>query len=134
MGGYDLVALIFAREISDPLTGLVKRIDRRLDGPNALRRGASKLGVFVVVCNDDAGLQERLQALADKEQLKHVVLCAHKSGGPPRYRVAPEADLTVVIYKDSERVAANFPLKKGDLTEDRAAEVLRALTRALPVK
>ena len=31
MGGYDLVALIFAREISDPLTSLVKKIDQRLD-------------------------------------------------------------------------------------------------------
>ena len=134
MGGYDLVALIFAREVSDPLTSLVKRIDHRLNGPNARRRGADKLGVFVVFCNDDAGLQRQLEALAEKERLKHVVLCAHKSGGPPRYRVAREADVTVVIYEDSERVAANFPLKKGGLNEDKTAEVLRALTRALPRK
>jgi hypothetical protein len=87
-----------------------------------------------VVCNDDAGLQGQLEGLVAKEGLKHVVLCAHKSGGPPRYRVAPEADLTVVIYEGSERVAANFPLKKGALTEDRAGEILRALTRALPRK
>ena len=30
MGGYGLVALIFAREISDPLTSLVKKIDAEI--------------------------------------------------------------------------------------------------------
>lgn len=55
MGGYDLVALIFARDISDPLTSLVKAVDEQLDVAAASRRGPNKLGVFVVFLSDDPG-------------------------------------------------------------------------------
>jgi hypothetical protein len=134
VGGYDLVALIFAREVSDPLTGLVKEIDRQLDATSARGLGANKLGVFVVFCNDDAGLGQRLRDLIAKEGLKQVVLCTHNAAGPTRYRVAKEADLTVVIFEDRARVAANFPLRKGDLDEARSQAIIKALTQVLPKK
>jgi hypothetical protein len=54
--GYDLVALIFAREVSDPLTSLVKQIDKQLEDRAAGRRGRDRHGVFVIFCNDDAGM------------------------------------------------------------------------------
>jgi hypothetical protein len=132
--GYDLVALIFAREVSDPLTSLVKNIDRQLAQVVVRRPGSSKLGVFVVFCNDNADLKEQLQELVTKERLKQVVLCTTNSAGPKRYRVARDADLTVVIYEGSETVAANFPLKKGGLDEPTATAILKALTRILPRK
>ena len=75
MQGYGLNAVIFARAISDPLTSLVKQMDRHLEEA-ARRNGSAPLGVFVVICNDDPGLQQKLQALAGKEGLKRVVLCA----------------------------------------------------------
>jgi hypothetical protein len=48
--------------------------------------------------------------------------------------VAREADLTVVIYQNSNRVAANFAFKKGELSEERANDILEALSRVLPKK
>ena len=57
MGGHDLVALIFAREVSDSLTSLVKTIDKQLQESTARRTGGNRLGVFVVVCSDDPGLK-----------------------------------------------------------------------------
>jgi hypothetical protein len=131
--GYDLVALIFAREISDPLTSLVKAIDKQLEESSARRQGQPRLGVFVVFCSDDPGLQEQLQKLIAKESLRHVVLSlsAQKAKGPPRYRVAREAELTVVIYEDHSQVMANFVLDSENLTADRAREIIQSLRKVL---
>ncbi len=129
-----MTALIFAREVSGPLTGLVKTIDKQLDEASARKKKAERLGVFVVFCSDDAGMKQKLQDLAASEKLKHVVLCTTKPAGPPRYRVAREADLTVVVYGESEDVTANFPLKKGELNEDRTKAIVKALTQVLPRK
>ncbi len=132
MQDYGLNALIFAHEINGPLTSLVKQMDRQLE--EASRRNASvPLGVFVVFCNDDANLKQRLQDLAGKEGLKRVVLCASNGAGPPRYRLNQEADLTVLIYGGGVRkVAANIPVKKGELDESRTKAILKELTQVLP--
>jgi len=131
--GYGLTALIFAREVSGPLTGLVKTIDRQLDETSARRpKGADRLGVFVIFCNDDPRMSDRLKELAAREGLKHVVLCTHNSAGPRRYNVARGADLTAVVYDPNETVTANFPLLKGELDEKKSKAVLQAITQALP--
>jgi len=132
--GYDLVALIFAREVSDPLTGLVKTIDKQLTESGARHKTGRKLGVFVVFCSDDPGLQPQLQNLITKEGIKNVVLSVsrNKSQGPPRYRIAREADLTVVMYANRNKVAANFVLDSDDLTSDRSKEIMTSLMKVLP--
>ncbi|MCI0457200.1 MAG: hypothetical protein L0Z62_09500 [Gemmataceae bacterium] len=134
MGGHDLVALIFAREVSDPLTSLVRTIDKQLQQSSARRQGGNRLGVHVVFCSDDPGLQQQLQNLIAKEGLKHIAisLSANKSQGPPRYRVAREAGLTVVVYENRSRVAANYVLDSEDLTADRTNDILKSLRKVLP--
>ena len=134
MGGYGLVALIFAREVSDPLISLVKAIDRQLETSAFPRQGREKPGVHVVFCSDDPGLKQRLEALIAREGVKHVVfsISREKSQGPPRYRVAREAELTVAIYSGMETVVANYVLESADLTVDRSAEILTSLRKVLP--
>ena len=134
MDGYDLIALIFAREISDPLTSLVKRIDGQLAARAAVRKGRLRHGVFVIFCNEDPEMRKKLEGLAGGEQLKQVVLCTNPPAGPKRYKVAKEADVTVVVYDESESVTANFPLKKGELTEDKARAIVTVVIKALPTK
>ncbi len=129
-----MVALIFARDPSDTLTGLVKRIDTELDEAATLRKGQPRLGVFIIFCNDDAGLKKQLEDQLAREPLKQVVLCTCNAAGPTRYRVAREADLTVAVYENRSTVAANFALKKGELNEEKAAEIFKAVSRVLPRK
>jgi hypothetical protein len=131
--GYALTALIFVGEGGDPLTGLVKQIDKELDEESARRPGPKRQGVFVVFNSDDAGLKQKLRDLIDKEGLKQVVLCFGTSEGPAKYEVAEEAGLTVAIYQNG-LVRANFALRKGELTKDRAKEITKALTQVLPKK
>ena len=122
------------REVSDPLTSLVKQIDEQLEGRPSYRNGEGKLGVFVIFCSDDPRLGQQLKDLLAKEKLKNVVLCTTTPGGPPRYRVAKEADLTAAIYNDKRRVTANFALEKGGLDANKTKAILGAIGQVLPAK
>jgi hypothetical protein len=124
--------LIFVREASDPLTSLVKQIDRRLAA--AAGKTPQSLGAYVLFVNNSDGLKQRLGAMAAKENLKHVNLCI---GAPPKgYEVANEADVTAVIYTVGRRwqqqVKANFALRKGELNAEKAAAIVKALSDVLP--
>jgi hypothetical protein len=126
--------LIFVRETSDPLTRLVKKIDQRLDA--VAGKTAAPLGAYVIFVNDADGLDQRLRGMAEKEALKRVNLCV---GVPPAvsaaYEVAPEADVTVVIYSIARRgqpVTANFALRKGELDKAKTKAIVKALSEVLP--
>src|SRR2546421_630920 len=71
--------MIFAREINDPLTGLVKKIDEA-----TVKHSDCSMGSFVVFCSDEEGLDKKLKALAEKEHLKKIVLTVDNPSGPPR--------------------------------------------------
>jgi hypothetical protein len=131
--GYETVAVIFAREISDPLTGLVRVIDRQLAAAPPRAKNQDKLGVFVVFCTDDPDMPKRLRKLIDAEGLEHVTLCTFAASGPRRYRIAGEADLTVLVYTD-DTVRANFVLRRGELDRDKEADLSKAVAEALPKK
>src|SRR5919109_186316 len=101
--------MIFAREVSAPLTSLVKKIDTA-----TAEHKACKMGSFVVFCSDDEQLEGKLKELAKKEKLDHIALTIDNPQGPPRYKVAKEADITVVLYQQ-QKVKANYAFKKGEL-------------------
>jgi len=113
------------------LTGLVKTIDKQLQETRAI--GTRSLGVYVIFCNNDPKMKERLESLITKEEWKQVVICTHDPKTPSKYQVAEEADLTVVVY-ENRRVSANFPLRKGALDDNKVKEIRNALTRVLPRK
>jgi hypothetical protein len=131
---YGLVALIFAREVSDPLISLVKTIDRQLEGAPNFRGSNEKPGVHVVFCSDDPGLKQQLDRLIAREGIRNVVLSIGKdrSNGPRRYKVAREAELTVMIFKDQDNVIANHVLDSLDLTAEKGAEIVKTLKQVLP--
>ncbi len=133
MDGYDLTALIFAREINGPLTSLVKQLDRQLD-ERPIRKGADRHGVFVIFCNADPAMQQKLQAFIAQEKLKHVVLCTNPPDGPKRYAIAREADVTAVVYDNNEMVTANFSLRKGVLDDEQSRAIIAAVNKVLPKK
>jgi hypothetical protein len=134
VNGYNLVALIFAREVSDNLTSLVKTIDKQIGESSVRNKAAGKLGVFVIFCSDDPGLQKQLENLIAKQGLKNIVisLSADKSAGPRRYKIAKEADVTVVVYDKGARVVTNYVLDSDDLTANKAKDIVRSLKKVLP--
>jgi hypothetical protein len=115
--------VIFAREVSDNLTSLVKKIDEATEK----NRGCS-MGSFVVFCSDEEGLKKKLEELGEKEKLKRTILTIDNPAGPEGYDIAKEADVTVLLYV-GQKVQVNHAYKKGELTAGEVDRILSELPK-----
>jgi hypothetical protein len=121
--------MIFAREVSDPLTSLVKKIDAATAHNNDF-----SMGSFIVFLSDEEDLEKKLKDLAEKEKLKNIVLTIENNkSGPPSYKIAEEADVTVVLYTKGE-VKANYAFKKGELKDKDIDTIVGDVSKILPEK
>jgi hypothetical protein len=120
--------MIFAREISDPLTSLVKQIDKA-----TAHNSSCKMGSFVVFLNDDESLEKHLKELVKKEGIEHTVLAIDNPAGPSGYEVAKEADVTVVLYTH-RNVKVNYAFKKGAMKEKDVEKIVKDISKILPEK
>ena len=126
--GANPVAVIFTREITPGLTSLVKKLEQA-----TADHSDCKMGAFVVLLSDDDKMEEKLKELAEKEKLKKVVLTLDSPQGPPKYKIAKDADVTVILY-DKKRVKKNLAYEKGKLTDQDVDAVLVAVKEILPQK
>jgi hypothetical protein len=118
--------MIFAREVSDSLTSLVKKVDKA-----TADNSKARMGSFVVFCNDDEKLEDQLKGLAKKEKLNKCVLTiVDKKSGPSGYDINPDADVTVVLYV-GRQVKANHVFKKGDLKDKDIKAIMADLPKIL---
>ena len=120
--------MIFAREVSDSLTSLVKQIDAE-----TAKHTKEKMGSFVVFLTDDEKLSDRLEALAKKEGLKKCILSIDNPAGPPGYNVAKDADITVVLY-NKRTVVANHVFKKGGLNDGAITKIMADVPKIFETK
>ena len=119
--------MIFAREISDDLTSLVKKIDEA-----TAKNSKAKMGSFVVVCNDDEKTEDKLKELAKKEGLKKTILTiVDKKSGPEGMEIDPKADITVVLYS-RKNTKAQFAYAKGEMKPKDIDAIMAALPKILP--
>ena len=126
--GYAPVAMVFAREPSPPLMKLIARLDAATD---ANRKDV--MGSFVVFLSDKDGLADQLKAVAKKESLKRIVLAIDQPSGPEGFKVAADADVTVVLYREHE-VLANHAFRKGELTDEALAKIVADVPKILAKK
>jgi hypothetical protein len=120
--------MIFAREISGPLTSLVKKLDAA-----TAKHSDARMGSFVVFCSDTEGLEAKLKELADKEKIEKVVLTIDNPAGPRAYKIAKDADVTVVFYR-KHKVAANHAFKAGELKDSDVDRIVADVTKIVPDK
>jgi hypothetical protein len=126
----DPAVIVFARTLSEPLGKLAHELDKALTHCKA-----AKLRPWVTFLSDD---QTSLDPLVVKWGQRHatgnVPLAVFEDlGGPPSYRLARDADVTILLSV-RQRVVANFAFRPGELTEARIAEVLRALPQITDAK
>ena len=120
--------MIFAREVSDPLTSLVKKIDAA-----TAKNSSCNMGSFVVFLSDDDRLEKTLKDLADKEKIKNTALTIDNPAGPKGYGVSKNADVVVVLYKN-KNVKVNYTFKKGQLKDKDIDTIVGDLKKILPSK
>jgi|SRR6516162_5028115 hypothetical protein len=118
--------MIFAREVSDPLTSLVKKIDEA-----TAKNKDCKMGSFVVFLNDDTKLEKQLKDLAEKEKIKNTILTIDNPAGPNGYDIAKDADVTIVLYS-KKNVKVNKAYKKGELKDADITTIVADIKKILP--
>jgi hypothetical protein len=121
--------MIFAREVSDPLTSLVKKIDAA-----TAKNKDCRMGSFIVFVGADESLEKQAKDLAEKAELKNIIVTTMEApSGPEKYKVAKDADVTVVLYQ-RQAVKANYAFKKGELKGKDVDKIVGDLKRILPEK
>lgn len=116
--GNDPVIMIFAREMSEPLTALLKKVDEL----NAKHQKQS-LGTCAIFVDKATGLRPALKVMASKADLKHLIV-ATLDAPPDGYGIAKDADVTVVLYVGAA-VKANHAFRKGELSARAIEEVVK---------
>ncbi|MBL8795001.1 MAG: hypothetical protein JNM56_13915 [Planctomycetia bacterium] len=122
------VVLVFARAVNDPLLRLIKR----LDAVTAQHRERG-LASTVILLSDDASAAKRLKQFAEQEKIQHTILRRFAATGPKDYRLAPEAEITAILFLD-RFIKATHALKAGELQEKSAEAIIADVAKVLPAR
>jgi hypothetical protein len=122
--------LVFARTPGDGLAKLVQGIDKAL-----VTHKAAELRSWVTFLSDDqTAMDAEVVKWGRKSGIREVPLGVLEDvNGPPAYKLHHDADVTVLLFV-KWKVVANFAFRPGELTEDKAAEVLKALPQIVGSK
>lgn len=120
--GNDPVVMIFARDMSEPLTVLLKKVD-------ALNAKYKKqdLGTCAIFVEKATGLRPALKVVATKAELKNLII-GTLDAPPKGYDIHNDADVTVMFYVGST-VKANHAFRKGEFNEKVIDEVLKDVSK-----
>jgi hypothetical protein len=123
-------AVVFARSLNEPLSKLVQGLDKA--GGEHKSSGFRSWVTFL--SDDQTSLDPKLVGWAKRHAIHNVPLGVFEDlDGPPSYRLARDADVTVLLFV-KQKVVANFALRHGELTDEKVAEVLKALPRVVSDK
>jgi hypothetical protein len=112
--------MVFARDVSDGLTSLVKGLNKKTDN--------RKLNSFVVVLSDDEACKDKLEKFIKDNNIDKTILSIDNVTGPKAYKVAKDADVTVVFY-NNRKVEYNAAFAKGQLNAQAVENVLKNLNK-----
>jgi hypothetical protein len=128
--GQRPVVMIFARTADEKLAKLLEKLTAEVE-----EHADTKLTAFVNMIGSDAeALKKEAAEFATKHEIKRVALVVPEDAenGPPDFKIAPEADVTVICYKEGT-VKANHALGKDALcceTIDAIVEASEKLVEA----
>lgn len=118
---------IFARQITDNLTSLVKQIDGLV-----AKNKKKNMAAFVVLLSDDPDAAEpKLKELAKKNKIESTPLTVFDGvAGPRSYKINKDADVTVVMW-EKRKVKVNHAFRKGELSEKSVKTVVADTSKIL---
>jgi hypothetical protein len=116
--------------MSEPLGKLLIEFDQALarQGNEELRSWATFLS------GDQPSLDPKLVEWSRQLGLRNIPLGVFEDRkGPPQYRLSLEADVTVLLSVN-QKVVANFAFRPGELTAEKAKEVVAVVPQILSKK
>lgn len=122
--------LIFARTPSQELGELVSRLDAAVGDP----KNAPLRGWVTFLSSDQPKFDPIVVDWGKRHAIKSMPLGVFEDpDGPPSYRLAKDADATILLFV-KQQVVANFAFRAGELTSQARDEVLKALPKILDKK
>ena len=119
--------VVFARRLSEPLAKLCQQLDQAL----AEHEKAELRAWVTFLSADQLSLDPRIVQWAKKYALRSVPLGVFEDAGvPPSYRLARDADVTVVLFV-KQKAVANFAFREGELSKEKVALVMQALRKVV---
>jgi hypothetical protein len=119
--------VVFARAPGDGLAKLVQGLDKAL----AAHKAADLRGWVTFLSDDQTAMDPEVVKWGRKSGVRDVPLGVFEhADGPPSYKLSRDADVTVLLFVKA-KVVANFAFRPGELTEEKAAEVLKALPQVV---
>jgi len=121
-------AVVFAKSLSDPLAKLMAKLE-------AARPAKNEVGYKTWLTHTTATADlDGLAKWAQQKGLKTVPVGAYEDpDGPPAYKLAKDADVTVMLFV-KERVVANFAFRAGELNDDAIAAILKSVPKLFEAK
>jgi hypothetical protein len=115
--------MVFARTADEKLAKLLKKLDEEIE-----EHASTKLTGFVNMLGTDAeSLKKDTAEFVKQQGIERIafVVPQDSANGPADYKIAPDADLTVVCFKGG-KVTANHALAKGQLSDEKIDAIVEA--------
>jgi len=121
---------IFTRTLTDDLASLVKKVDKKAGSYKG--DSDSPMRAFVVYLTDDPDAAEpKLEEFGKKHNIKNVPLTIFDGvAGPPKYKVAQDAELTVLLWSKIE-VKANHAFGPGEFKAKHIPAIVKDMAKIM---
>ena len=123
------LVIIFARTPSDSLGKLVKQ----LDGAVKKNKTAELRSWVTFLAADQTKMDPAIVRWAQKHAIGLPCAVFEDKVGPPTYRLADEADVTVLLSVN-RKVVVNFAFRADELNDAAIAEIVKAVPKIVNVK
>ena len=128
--GDNPAVLLFARTPNKELGTLAAALDAAVADP----KNAPLRGWVTFLGADQPKLDPQVVEWGKTHAIKSLPLGVFEDpDGPPSYRLAKDAEVTVLLFV-KQKVVANFAFRAGELTENARAEVLKAVPKLVEKK
>lgn len=121
MLGKKPTVMVFARKADANLAALAKELDKTL-----AKNSDQKLSSFInLIGEDPAALKNTAKEFAAKNELENVALVVpdDTANGPEEFKISPEAEVTVTIYRDG-KVEASHAVAPGKLSKEEIKSII----------
>jgi hypothetical protein len=124
------IVIVFARNLSDPLGALVKKLDSAVKE----NKTAELRSWVTFLAEDQTAMDPKVVQWARKHAVANVPCAVFEDTvGPPAYLIAREADVTVMLSV-KQKVVANFAFRAGELNEEAIREIVKNVSKIAIVK
>jgi hypothetical protein len=125
--GARSVVSLFVRKMDEKTVKLIKELDTVV-----AKNSDKKMAAFVTVLTSDPDAQEAsLKKIADEQKIGATPMGLYENiSGPASYKIASNADVTIMMWVDSN-VKVNHAFEAGKLTDEMIAKVIKDTAQIL---